>query len=816
MSSHRGARPAESADRGHDGHDGADRAAPSLSPQRGDGAAEYAAATRRVRSRSPSRRDDRHSAAAPLVFEAWGVHVVAMIVYWCCIALEESTDAFKKAADVANAFWEEQVCGSGLAELLRRDASRGDLLLASVLPKPGSRASVLGALRSYISAHGHEERPVASEADARLLSFPLSASDNAPAPAPAALPSLGSFAAHEPADQTAPPRSLQYGDGAAASAAAAPPLAFETWDRKAVATVVYRCCKALDAGIRKNAADVADAFWKAQVTGRALAEILRYDASSHCAWLADVLPEHGSRATVFGELRAYVSAHGDEERPVESESDKDELSFPLSASHVPHSDDERQAGQAAVASSSFDRFKPVACPGEFGKLSLATYLIGESTFYSEKRETSATMPMPLWATMNIKELQEEIGNADKVLMIGTLVIRSMFDTDLFLGVDGKQSPRPSLKVNGSEVTDEQLRLLSSEVEHIRGGPHCFMRTTTYSLEVATKRRNVFAKAPFNITSFQVSLDFLPLVARLPKGELIKFMPDLLCPIDDLRHLGSVEDDGLDSLDKFDIINPNPSVEVKVDSDAGYARASSMKFTFYGDTDAVRAALNIIVPILFIAFGNVLNVWFSEDHDNFVANALTLGLTFVFFIPTLNQVESVSNELDLNQLLVVLIFLGLVLGCMDCKRCNGGTNHLLPLHFKTLRSVVRATSFTLLWGSVLIPVLNLILYRRVKWRLRGAAYGRGRGFYSSGGSHLKGSWFTGRPDLITSKMPSKYLARGSVRRLQCTWKGSLGRQGPSNHSSHQALPSSSSSSSIMHSTEARRSRERMVSRVYLKE
>ncbi|KAJ1457864.1 hypothetical protein M885DRAFT_115262 [Pelagophyceae sp. CCMP2097] len=738
MSSHRDARRAESAPRGRDGLDGSDRAASSQSPQPqpGDGAADDAVAIL-----APSRRDGRPSTAAPLAFESWGVHIVAMIVYWCCRALEESTDAFKKAAYVANAFWEEQVCGSGLAELLRHDTTRGVLLLSSVLPKLGSHASVLGALRSYVSAHGHEERPVASEEG--VLSFPLSARDNAAHVTP------------EP----------QLGDGAAASAAAAAPLAFETWDFKGVATVVYRCCNAFagDTDVFEKAAQVANAFWEAQVCGRALAELLHNDASRGDVLLAGVLSKLGSRAAVLGALRAYILEHGHEQWPVTSEAEKAKLSFPLSASRV---EDRMTKYPWFKCSKSFDCFKPVACPGEFGKFVTTVGCLAENTFYTSRTEISATMPMPLLVTVNINELQEEIGNPDKVLMIGTLVIRSMFDTDTLVGVDGKQSPRPSLKVNGSEVTDEQLRLLSSEIEKIEG-PDGFMRTTTYSLEVPTTRRNVFAKAPFNITSFQVALDFKPLVARLPNGKLIKFVPDLLCPTEDLRELISSKDEELDNLDKFDIINANPSVQVKLATTAkGMLHTPSIKITFYGDTDAVRAALNIIVPILFIAFGNVLNVWFSEDHDNFVANALTLGLTFVFFIPTLNQVESVSNELDLNQLLVVLIFLGLVLGCMDCKRCNGGTNHFLPLRFETLRSVVRATSFTLLWGSVLIPVLNLILYRRVKWRLRGAAYGRGRGFYSSGGSHLKGSWFTGQSDRTNFKYPYQNLdlARGSVRRF----------------------------------------------------
>jgi hypothetical protein len=260
----------------------------------------------------------------------------------------------------------------------------------------------------------------------------------------------------------------------------------------------------------------------------------------------------------------------------------------------------------------------------------------------------------------------------QVLMAGKLVIRSMIDTDKLVDVDGNQSPRPKLMVNGSEVTKKQLRWLSSESEkmehpsdtstngHIDG----YMRTTKYSFVVPTTRRDVFAGKPFNITSFDVTLDFQPFIARLPDGELMKFMPDLLCPTGDMRNLVCVEPEQLDSLSKLDMVNRNPSVEIKLVSEAKrLVHASSMKITFHGHTDAVRVTLNTMVPILFIGFGNVLNVWFSEDYDSFQSNALTLGLTLIVFIPTL-------YEMNVGPSVVFAIFLGLVFGSLDCVRCNG--------------------------------------------------------------------------------------------------------------------------------------------------
>jgi hypothetical protein len=213
-----------------------------------------------------------------------------------------------------------------------------------------------------------------------------------------------------------------------------------------------------------------------------------------------------------------------------------------------------------------------------------------------------------------------------------------------------------------------------------------MRITKYAFTVATKRRTIFAKAPFNITSFEIALAFKSFEARLPGDDtLYEFKPDLLCPTNDLRNLVNVREEQLDELNVFDIFNFNPTIEVElavaIDPTAKGSACNevvhcpSMKITFYGDTDAVRSALNIVIPIIFIAFGNLLNIFYVDGYNDFLANALTLGLTLVFFLPQLNELESVSNQVDWNQLLVILLFSGLLLGLMDCKRCNGTNNRV---------------------------------------------------------------------------------------------------------------------------------------------
>jgi len=125
-------------------------------------------------------------------------------------------------------------------------------------------------------------------------------------------------------------------------------------------------------------------------------------------------------------------------------------------------------------------------------------------------------------------------------------------------------------------------------------------------------------------------------------------------------------------------------------------------------------MNIIIPIVFVAFGNVLNVTYTDSYNEFLANALTLGLALIFFLPTLNTIESVSNAWDLNQILVAMLFLGLLLGCCECMQCHINTSfRLVPHSWSTMRTSIRITSFFFLWISVVFPLYHLSLYWRVK-------------------------------------------------------------------------------------------------------
>ena len=82
-----------------------------------------------------------------------------------------------------------------------------------------------------------------------------------------------------------------------------------------------------------------------------------------------------------------------------------------------------------------------------------------------------------------------------------------------------------------------------------------------------------------------------------------------------------------------------------------------------------------MPIMYCAIANTLNFWFFfnlEDKPDFVANALTLGLTLVFLIPTISGGNTTTkNEFDMNELIIFFLFLGLIIGTIPLPDGLGG-------------------------------------------------------------------------------------------------------------------------------------------------
>ena len=101
----------------------------------------------------------------------------------------------------------------------------------------------------------------------------------------------------------------------------------------------------------------------------------------------------------------------------------------------------------------------------------------------------------------------------------------------------------------------------------------------------------------------------------------------------------------------------------------------MKITFYLSKDPLEPFMNIVMPIMYCAIANSLNYAFffnREDKPDFVANALTLGLTLVFLIPTISGGNTTTkNEFDMNELIIFFLFVGLIIGTIPLPDGHGG-------------------------------------------------------------------------------------------------------------------------------------------------
>ena len=212
----------------------------------------------------------------------------------------------------------------------------------------------------------------------------------------------------------------------------------------------------------------------------------------------------------------------------------------------------------------------------------------------------------------------------------------------------------------------------------------------------------------------------------------EFRPELLCHHADARNLVSVRDwaTGLDNMRGYDIINPNPCVEVvlncKRDEDSMQAvYTPKIRLTWYLESDWVQSFLNIFMPTLFIAIGSIVNsvtlsgAFGNDDDDDtqkdaphgYLAITIHLGLTLSVIISTLAKSDSIRNEFDLNKAVGAILFLGIILasiGALGLESRPKWIRFWIPLH-------------CLSWGCLLIGVLiaplNQIRFLQMKRFIR---------------------------------------------------------------------------------------------------
>ena len=370
----------------------------------------------------------------------------------------------------------------------------------------------------------------------------------------------------------------------------------------------------------------------------------------------------------------------------------------------------------------------------------------------KKPEKATQVNVPVFQTVMIKRLRDDPGNSDVVIMDCTIIQRSLFfDFDQIERDDHASSDADMflIRVNDGNASSLQLdirKVVNLEVASDRPGlvAHC----VTASAEIPVERTTIFARSPFNICALEVMLELTSFSATIA-GKKYELRPDLVGPIDDLRNLVSCRDfdTTLDAMHDFDIIDTSPSVCYQIDSkfDANgkvkTVYAPKVKITFYCRKDALQPFLSIFMPIMFCALGNFLNNTMSAemfchkkhcrdeklvkedaeiediDYDSpnllwfnivpqHLANSLTLGLTLIFLLPTISKSESTSNGFEINQLIVFFLFAGLIMGTIPAME------PFRLFEYTNMRLVCMWSSNCLMFGSLLIPMTNWLLYRGI--------------------------------------------------------------------------------------------------------
>ena len=365
--------------------------------------------------------------------------------------------------------------------------------------------------------------------------------------------------------------------------------------------------------------------------------------------------------------------------------------------------------------------------------------------------------VPVYQTVMVKRLRDDPNNPEVVVMDCTIIQRALFfDFDQIEREDVLQGESNMgmpflIRVNDGNSSQLQLdirKVVNLEVASDRPGliAHC----VTASAEIPVERTTIFARSPFNICALEVMLELTSFSAMIG-GKKYELRPDLLAPIDDLRNFVSCRDfdSTLDAMHDFDIIDTSPSVCLQIDSKfdtKGQVKtvyAPKVKVTFYCCKDALQPFLSIFMPIMFCALGNYLNntmsaemfcegqKWSSscrrakngnleadeiEMYDNHpdiawaqivpqhLANSLTLGLTLIFLLPTISKSESTSNTFEINQLIVFFLFAGLIMGTIPAMQ------PIRYVEYTKMRDWCSYASNCLMFGSLLIPTMNWMLYR----------------------------------------------------------------------------------------------------------
>merc|ERR1712070_1027647 len=160
---------------------------------------------------------------------------------------------------------------------------------------------------------------------------------------------------------------------------------------------------------------------------------------------------------------------------------------------------------------------------------------------------------------------------------------------------------------------------------------------------------------------------------------------------------------------FDMLSPNPSVEFRLTSKAAKGDsaptvyAPKVNIVFFMHRDAIQKFLTFVMPLVFAACGNALNMWYAYlgdyDNGNFLSKALFTAVLVIHLTRSLGSENTTSHEFNVVKILTGLIFAGLTLGLRGDK------------HFELMIASNLCT-----WGAILLQFSGFLSYSAFKRKL----------------------------------------------------------------------------------------------------
>ena len=295
--------------------------------------------------------------------------------------------------------------------------------------------------------------------------------------------------------------------------------------------------------------------------------------------------------------------------------------------------------------------------------------------------------VPVFLTLLVKYLQDDPDDANQATLFGTMIQRALFVPSIVKDRDDPDFLKREffkVRVNEGLVTGEDqmcLRKASFAALTRDGEPtgHACMSSTS-SFRLPMRRINVLSAVPFSISACELLVELTSYTCEMKAAEdgtklggEFELRPDLLCHNQDMRNLVSVRgwDTELDMAHDFDIINTSPTIEYFMNTKFKGGKpvaiyVPKVKLTFYVTKDASRHFLELISFILLCSVGNMINLVYVEPYGDFLANALTLGLTVVLMVPQMATSEKLTHNFDLNNVLTLLMVSGIIFGCIKCQ------------------------------------------------------------------------------------------------------------------------------------------------------